>query len=144
MNWNTPSVGEMQMHSAGGFTIPDEIREQIITMDAQGMEVEDIIGMGMPEDVVSQVLIENKTEGRNPAQAMQPMKFPQGQSMAGNYPSSPQDEIRKSFNKQLYQDIGTPHEMPTTPSGGAAMYPMQDSTRMDIMNPNFNKYRQQY
>ena len=140
MNWNIPGVDEMQMHRGAGYTIPDEIREQIITMDAQGMEVEDIIGMGMPEDVVSQVLIESKVEGRNPAQAMQPMKFPQGQSMAGKYPSSPQDEIGKSFNKQLYQDIGTPHEMPTTPSGGAAMYPMQDPREMDIMNPRFNRY----
>jgi hypothetical protein len=140
MNWNTPGVDEMQMHRGAGFTVPDEIREQIITMDAQGMEVEDIIGMGISEDVVSQVLIENKVEGRNPAQAMQPMKFPTGQSMAGKYPSSPQDEIGKSFNKQLYQDIGTPREMPTTPSGGAATYPMQDPREMDIMNPRFNRY----
>tara|TARA_B100000749_G_scaffold19393_1_gene14444 strand:+ start:1307 stop:1690 length:384 start_codon:yes stop_codon:yes gene_type:complete len=127
MNWNTPGVDEMQMHRGGGFLIPDEIREQIITMDAQGMEVEDIIGMGMPEDVVSQVLIESKVEGRNPAQAMQPMKFPQGQSMAGNYPSSPQDEIAKSFNTEMTPQQQMPQQA-------------QDPRMMDIMNPRFNRY----
>ena len=44
MNWNTPGMDEMQMHRGAGFTVPDDIREQIITMDAQGMEVEDICG----------------------------------------------------------------------------------------------------
>jgi len=51
--------------------------------------------------------------------------------------------------QQLYQNIGTPYEMPTTPSGGAAMYPMdapmnpQQFTQEDmmqqergLMNPN--------
>ena len=131
MNWESPGVDEMQMHRGAGFTIPDEIREQIITMDAQGMEVEDIIGMGIPEDVVSQVLIENKVEGRNPAQAMQPMKFPTGQSLAGKYPTSPQDEIARSFSTEMTPQQQRPQ-------------PMQDPTMGDIMNPNFNKYRQQY
>jgi len=105
MNWESPGVDEMQMHRGAGFTIPDEIREQIITMDAQGMEVEDIIGMGMPEDVVSQVLIESKVEGRNPAQAMQPMKFPQGQSMAGKYTTSPPDAIEESFSAEMMRSM---------------------------------------
>ena len=130
MNWNIPGVDEMQMHRGAGYTIPDEIREQIITMDAQGMEVEDIIGMGMPEDVVSQVLIENKVEGRNPAQAMQPMKFPTGQSLAGKYPTSPQDEIAKSFSTEMMQAMPQQQMAQQVP----------DPREMDIMNPRFNRY----
>ena len=35
--------------------------------------------------------------------------------------------------QQLYEDIGTPYEMPTTPSGGAAMYPMDERMMQEDM-----------
>jgi hypothetical protein len=137
-----PGMDQMQQHRGAGFTIPDEIREQIITMDAQGMEVTEIIEMGIPSDVVSQVLTESKVEGRNPAQAMQPMKFPQGQSMAHKYPSSPPDEIAKSFadnqqdNSELMRGMSQafeeqPRQQPQE---------MQDPRMMDLMNPRANRY----
>ena len=130
MNWNTPGVDEMQMHRGAGFTIPDEIREQIITMDARGMEVEDIIGMGIPGDVVSQVLIESKVEGRNPAKAMKPMKFPQGESLAGKYPSSPPDAIEGSFSSEMMRTMPQAQMTQQAP----------DPRMMDIMNPRANRY----
>jgi hypothetical protein len=41
--------------------------------------------------------------------------------------------------QQLYEDIGTPFEMPTTPSGGAAMYPMDERMMQeDIMRQQMN------
>ena len=143
MNWNTPGMDEMQMHRGAGFTVPDEIREQIITMDAQGMEVEDIIGMGIPEDVVSQVLIESKVEGRNPAKAMQPMKFPQGQSLAptnGQYNTS--DDLADSLRGQQQDNSEMMRSMSQAFQGQPQ--PMQDPRMGDIMNPHANKYRQQY
>ena len=143
MNWNTPGMDEMQMHRGAGFTVPDEIREQIITMDAQGMEVEDIIGMGIPEDVVSQVLIESKVEGRNPAKAMQPMKFPQGQSMAPTYGQyNTPDDLADSMRGQQQDNSEMMRSMSQAFQGQPQ--PMQDPRMGDIMNPHANKYRQQY
>ena len=136
-----PGMDQMQQHRGAGFTVPDEIREQIITMDAQGMEVEDIIAMGIPNDVVSQVLVESKVEGRNPAKAMQPMKFPQGQSMAPKYPSSPPDAIesivaQQQGNSDMMRGMSEvfqeqPRQQPQQ---------MQDPRMMDIMNPRANRY----
>ena len=141
MNWNTPGMDEMQMHRGAGFTVPDEIREQIITMDAQGMEVEDIIAMGIPNDVVSQVLVESKVEGRNPAKAMQPMRFPAGESMAPKYPSSPPDAI-ESIVAQQQGNSGMMRGMSEVFQEQPRQQPqqMQDPRMMDIMNPRANRY----
>ena len=36
MNWDTPGADEMKMFRGTGFTIPDEIRAQVIEMDIMG------------------------------------------------------------------------------------------------------------
>ena len=95
---DNPGVDAMRMFRGTGFTIPDEIRAQVIEMDIMGYEIEDMVETGLPFDVVAQVLRDNKVEGRNPATAMKPMKFPQGKSMAPRYPASPDGDIDNTIS----------------------------------------------
>jgi len=121
-----PGIDAMRMFRGGGFEIPDEIREQIIVMDAQGMDIEDMVEMGIPYDVIGPALRDSKVEGRNPKRAMQPMPFKSGMSMQPGAPGEPPDDLAMELMNPLRrtQMQGTPHELPTTPAGGAMSYPM--------------------
>lgn len=133
-----PGMDQMQMHRGAGFTIPDNIRADIILKDQEGWEVEEIIEMGYPSDVVSQVLVESKVEGRNPAGPTPTMKFPQGKELAGTYPTSPSGDIAKSFENAAPQPkMQMPMQGIMNPP---PQQPPQDPRMMDIMNPRFNRY----
>jgi len=140
MNWDTPGADEMKMFRGTGFTIPDEIRAQVIEMDVMGYEIEDMVETGLPFDVVAQVLRDNKIEGRNPATAMKPMKFPQGKSMAPRYPASPSGDIDKtiSMSAEAKQKSDMMQSMSQAIQG--QLQPMQDTRMGDIMNPRANTY----
>ena len=140
-----PGIDEMQMHRGAGFTIPDKVREDIILKDQEGWEVEDIIATGLPGDVVSQVLMESKVEGRNPAGATRTMRFPQGKSVAGTEPTQPSDSFANTMQENLAKNqfkmraVGNlmnpqPPQAPQNPIFG------------EIFNPNhdFIKYRRLY
>ena len=135
-----PGVDEMRMHRGAGFTIPDKIRADIILKDQEGWEVEDIIETGYPSDVVSQVLMESKVEGRNPAGATPTMKFPQGKSVAGTETTRLPDSFADMMKENLAENQTNMRAI------GNLMNPQPapDPTRRDILNPNFNKYRQEY
>lgn len=139
---DNPGVDAMRMFRGTGFTIPDEIRAQVIEMDIMGYEIEDMVETGLPYDVVAQVLRDNKVEGRNPATAMKPMKFPQGKSMAPRYPASPPDDIGNSMSAEAKQKSDMMQSMSQAIQG--QLQPMQDTRMGDIMNPHSNKYRPQY
>ena len=138
MNWDTPGADEMKMFRGTGFTIPDEIRAQVIEMDIMGYEIEDMVETGLPFDVVAQVLRDNKVEGRNPATAMKPMKFPQGKSMAPRYPASPPDDIGNSMSAEAKQKSDMMQSM--SQAFAQRPQPVQDTRVMDVMNPRFNQY----
>jgi hypothetical protein len=84
-----PMSGQMKVVQEE-MTIPDDVREQIISMSATGMQVDEIIEMGIPQEMVQKVLIDSKVQGRNPKQAMEPMPF----NLPSNprQPSSPPDD----------------------------------------------------
>ena len=138
MNWDAPGADEMKMFRGTGFTIPDEIRAQVIEMDIMGYEIEDMVETGLPFDVVAQVLRDNKVEGRNPATAMKPMKFPQGKSMAPRYPASPPDDIGNSMSAEAKQKSDMMQSM--SQAFAQRPQPVQDPRVMDVMNPRFNQY----
>ena len=131
-----PGVDEMQMHRGAGFTIPDKVRADIILKDQEGWEVEEIIATGLPGDVVSQVLMESKVEGRNPAGATPTMKFPQGKSVAGTEPTPPSGSFASTMQKNLAENQTNMRAI------GNLMNPQppQDPRMMDVMNPRFNRY----
>ena len=135
---DNPSVDAMRMFRGTGFTIPDEIRAQVIEMDIMGYEIEDMVETGLPFDVVAQVLRDNKVEGRNPATAMKPMKFPQGKSMAPRYPASPPDDIGNSMSAEAKQKSDMMQSM--SQAFAQRPQPVQDPRVMDVMNPRFNQY----
>ena len=135
---DNPGVDAMRMFRGTGFTIPDEIRAQVIEMDIMGYEIEDMVETGLPFDVVAQVLRDNKVEGRNPATAMKPMKFPQGKSMAPRYPASPPDDIGSSLNQEAKQKSDMMQSM--SQAFSQRPQPPQDPRMMDVMNPRFNQY----
>ena len=135
---DNPGVDAMRMFRGTGFTIPDEIRAQVIEMDIMGYEIEDMVETGLPYDVVAQVLRDNKVEGRNPATAMKPMKFPQGKSMAPSYPASPPDDIGNSMSAEAKQKSDMMQSM--SQAFAQRPQPVQDPRVMDVMNPRFNQY----
>ena len=135
---DNPGVDAMRMFRGTGFTIPDEIRAQVIEMDIMGYEIEDMVETGLPYDVVAQVLRDNKVEGRNPATAMKPMKFPQGKSMAPRYPASPPDDIGNSMSAEAKQKSDMMQSM--SQAFAQSPQPVQDPRGMDVMNPRFNQY----
>ena len=135
---DNPGVDAMRMFRGTGFTIPDEIRAQVIEMDVMGYEIEDMVETGLPYDVVAQVLRDNKVEGRNPATAMKPMKFPQGKSMAPRYPASPPDDIGNSMSAEAKQKSDMMQSM--SQAFAQRPQPVQDPRVMDVMNPRFNQY----
>lgn len=135
---DNPGVDAMRMFRGTGFTIPDEIRAQVIEMDIMGYEIEDMVETGLPYDVVAQVLRDNKVEGRNPATAMKPMKFPQGKSMAPRYPASPPDDIGNSMSAEAKQKSDMMQSM--SQAFAQRPQPVQDPRVMDVMNPRFNQY----
>ena len=135
---DNPGVDAMRMFRGTGFTIPDEIRAQVIEMDIMGYEIEDMVETGLPYDVVAQVLRDNKVEGRNPATAMKPMKFPQGKSMAPRYPASPPDDIGNSMSAEAKQKSDMMQSM--SQAFAQRPQPAQDPRVMDVMNPRFNQY----
>lgn len=135
---DNPGVDAMRMFRGTGFTIPDEIRAQVIEMDIMGYEIEDMVETGLPFDVVAQVLRDNKVEGRNPATAMKPMKFPQGKSMAPRYPASPPDDIGNSMSAEAKQKSDMMQSM--SQAFAQRPQPVQDPRVMDVMNPRFNQY----
>jgi|TARA_Y100000296_G_scaffold81044_1_gene107406 hypothetical protein len=135
---DNPGVDAMRMFRGTGFTIPDEIRAQVIEMDVMGYEIEDMVETGLPYDVVAQVLRDNKVEGRNPATAMKPMKFPQGKSMAPRYPASPPDDIGNSMSAEAKQKSDVMQSM--SQAFAQRPQPVQDPRVMDVMNPRFNRY----
>jgi len=135
---DNPGVDAMRMFRGTGFTIPDDIREQVIEMDVMGYEIEDMVETGLPYDVVAQVLRDNKVEGRNPATAMKPMKFPQGKSMAPRYPASPPDDIGNSMSAEAKQKSDMMQSM--SQAFAQRPQPVQDPRVMDVMNPRFNQY----
>ena len=135
---DNPGVDAMRMFRGTGFTIPDEIRAQVIEMDIMGYEIEDMVETGLPYDVVAQVLRDNKVEGRNPATAMKPMKFPQGKSMAPRYPASPPDDIGNSMSAESKQKSDMMQSM--SQAFAQRPQPVQDPRVMDVMNPRFNQY----
>ena len=134
---DNPGVDAMRMFRGTGFTIPDEIRAQVIEMDIMGYEIEDMVETGLPYDVVAQVLRDNKVEGRNPATAMKPMKFPQGKSMAPRYPASPPDDIGNSMSAEAKQKSDMMQSM--SQAFAQRPQPVQDPRVMDVMNPRFNQ-----
>ena len=135
---DNPGVDAMRMFRSTGFTIPDEIRAQVIEMDIMGYEIEDMVETGLPFDVVAQVLRDNKVEGRNPATAMKPMKFPQGKSMAPRYPASPPDDIGNSMSAEAKQKSDMMQSM--SQAFAQRPHPVQDPRVMDVINPRFNQY----
>ena len=135
---DNPGVDAMRMFRGTGFTIPDEIRAQVIEMDIMGYEIEDMVETGLPFDVVAQVLRDNKVEGTNPAPAMKPMKFPQGKSMAPRYPASPPDDIGNSMSAEAKQKSDMMQSM--SQAFAQRPQPVQDPRVMDVMNPRFNQY----
>ena len=135
---DNPGVDAMRMFRGTGFTIPDEIRAQVIEMDIMGYEIEDMVETGLPYDVVAQGLRDNKVEGRNPATAMKPMKFPQGKSMAPRYPASPPDDIGNSMSAEAKQKSDMMQSM--SQAFAQRPQPVQDPRVMDVMNPRFNQY----
>ena len=135
---DNPGVDAMRMFRGTGFTIPDEIRAQVIEMDIMGYEIEDMVETGLPFDVVAQVLRDNKVEGRNPATAMKPMKFPQGKSMAPRYPASRPDDIGNSMSAEAKQKSDMMQSM--SQAFAQRPQPVQDPRVMDVMNPRFNQY----
>ena len=135
---DNPCVDAKRMFRGTGFTIPDEIRAQVIEMDIMGYEIEDMVETGLPYDVVAQVLRDNKVEGRNPATAMKPMKFPQGKSMAPRYPASPPDDIGNSMSAEAKQKSDMMQSM--SQAFAQRPQPVQDPRVMDVMNPRFNQY----
>ena len=135
---DNPGVDHMRMIRGTDFTIPDEIRAQVIEMDIMGYEIEDMVETGLPYDVVAQVLRDNKVEGRNPATAMKPMKFPQGKSMAPRYPASPPDDIGNSMSAEAKQKSDMMQSM--SQAFAQRPQPVQDPRVMDVMNPRFNQY----
>ena len=135
---DNPGVEALRMFRGTGFTIPDEIRAQVIEMDIMGYEIEDMVETGLPFDVVAQVLRDNKVEGRNPATAMKPMKFPQGKSMAPRYPASPPDDIGNSMSAEAKQKSDMMQSM--SQAFAQRPQPVQDPRVMDVMNPRFNQY----
>ena len=135
---DNPGVDAMRMFRGTGFTIPDEIRAKVIEMDIMGYEIEDMVETGLPFDVVAQVLRDNKVEGRNPATAMKPMKFPQGKSMAPRYPASPPDDIGNSMSAEAKQKSDMMQSM--SQAFAQRPQPVQDPRVMDVMNPRFNQY----
>ena len=135
---DNPGVDAMRMFRGTGFTIPDEIRAQVIEMDIMGYEIEDMVETGLPFDVVAQVLRDNKVEGRNPATAMKPMKFPQGKRMAPRYPASPPDDIGNSMSAEAKQKSDMMQSM--SQAFAQRPQPVQDPRVMDVMNPRFNQY----
>ena len=135
---DNPGVDAMRMFRGTGFTIPDDSRAQVIEMDIMGYEIEDMVETGLPYDVVAQVLRDNKVEGRNPATAMKPMKFPQGKSMAPRYPASPPDDIGNSMSAEAKQKSDMMQSM--SQAFAQRPQPVQDPRVMDVMNPRFNQY----
>ena len=135
---DNPGVDAMRMFRGTGFTIPDEIRAQVIEMDIMGYEIEDMVETGLPYDVVAQVLRDNKVEGRTPATPMKPMKFPQGKSMAPRYPASPPDDIGNSMSAEAKQKSDMMQSM--SQAFAQRPQPVQDPRVMDVMNPRFNQY----
>ena len=135
---DNPGVDAMRMFRGTGFTIPDEIRAQVIEIDIMGYEIDDMVETGLPYDVVAQVLRDNKVEGRNPATAMKPMKFPQGKSMAPRYPASPPDDIGNSMSAEAKQKSDMMQSM--SQAFAQRPQPVQDPRVMDVMNPRFNQY----
>ena len=131
-----PGVDEMQMHRGAGFTIPDKVRADIILKDQEGWEVEEIIATGLPGDVVSQVLMESKVEGRPPAGATPTMKLPQGMSVAGTETTRLPDSFADMMKENLAENQTNMRAI------GNLMNPQppQDPRMMDVMNPRFNRY----